>query len=151
MVRVSVEAFLLSQAAFPQMKRRGYGRIVMTTSGPAMYVNAALQGLTTYSMGRGAQLGLMVSLAAEGGPFGVRVNAVSPVATTRMTMSRDAEPMGPDLVATGVVFLASAACGVSGVILRAAGGRFSAARYAVTPGVDFGPEPTTPEAIAERW
>jgi len=152
MVRVSVEApFLLSQAAFPEMKRRRYGRIVVTTSGRAMYINAALQGLTAYSVGRGAQLGLMVSLAAEGDPFRIRVNAVSPVATTRMTMSKEAAPMAPEQVAPGVVFLASAACDFSGVILRAAGGRFSVARYAVSGGVDFAREAIAPEAVAERW
>ena len=152
MVRVSVVApFLLSQAAFPEMKRRRYGRIVVTTSGRAMFINAALQGLTAYSVGRGAQLGLMVSLAAEGDPFGIRVNAVSPVATTRMTMSEDAPPMPPERVAPGVAFLASAACDFSGVILRAAGGRFSMARYEFTSGVDFGLEAVAPEAIAERW
>src|SRR2546428_8863536 len=152
MVRVSVEApFLLTQAAFPEMKRRRYGRIVVTTSGRAMYIDAAMQGLTAYSIGRGAQLGLMVSLAAEGDPFGIRVNAVSPVATTRMTMSKDAAPMAPEQVAPGVAFLASRACDFSGAILRAGGGRFSVARYVFTGGVDFGPDAIAPEAIAERW
>jgi hypothetical protein len=59
--------------------------------------------------------------------------------------------MDPELVAPGVVFLTSSACDFSGVVLRAAGGRFSAARYELGEEVDFGPRPATPESIAERW
>jgi NAD(P)-dependent dehydrogenase (short-subunit alcohol dehydrogenase family) len=154
MLRVNVEApFLLSRAVFPVMRSRGYGRIVLTTSGRALYVNAALPHLTAYSVGKGAQLGLMIGLAAEGEPYGILANAVSPVATTRMTRlpPPPREELGPDLVAPGVVFLASAACDFSGVVLRAAGGRYSVARYDLGSEVDFGPEPVPPEAIAARW
>ena len=154
MLRVNVEApFLLCRALFPVMRRQAYGRIVLTTSGRALYVNAALPHLTAYAVGKGAQLGLMVGLAAEGEPHGIRTNAVSPVATTRMTRipPPPEEALGPELVAPGVVFLASAACEVSGVVLRAAGGRFSAARYDLGHEVDFGPRPVSPDAVAERW
>jgi NAD(P)-dependent dehydrogenase (short-subunit alcohol dehydrogenase family) len=153
MVAVNVEApFLLCRAVFPSMKANGYGRIVLTTSGRALYVDAGMSGLAAYSVGKGAQLGLMISLAAEGLPHGIHVNAVSPVATTRMTLSRPAEnEMTPEHVAPGVAYLASSACNVSGVVLRAAGGRFSVASYAPSDGVDLGPGPIEPEAVAERW
>lgn len=153
MVKVNVEApFLLCREVVPIMKRQHYGRIVLTTSGRALYVNAALPHLTAYSVGKGAQLGLMVGLAAEGKPLGIRVNAVSPVATTRMTRRPPpAGEMDPDLVAPGVAFLASSASDLSGVVLRAAGGRFSVGRYEFTGGVDFGAEPAPVEAIAARW
>jgi hypothetical protein len=49
--------------------------------------------------------------------------------------------------APGAAFLASAACEVSGVVLHAAGGRFSLGGT----GVDFGSEPVTLDVIAERW
>jgi hypothetical protein len=61
------------------------------------------------------------------------------------------EAMGPELVAPGAVFLASAACDFSGAILRAAGGRFSVARYDLGVELDLGPEPVPPETIAARW
>jgi NAD(P)-dependent dehydrogenase (short-subunit alcohol dehydrogenase family) len=153
MMNVNVEApFLLCRAAFPQMKRQGYGRIVLTTSGRALYVNAALPHLTAYSVGKGAQLGLMIGLAAEGEPLGIRVNAISPVAFTRMT--REPSPSGtmdPELVAPGVAFLASSACDFSGVILRAAGGQFSVARYQLGGEVDFGRVPVSPDEVRARW
>jgi NAD(P)-dependent dehydrogenase (short-subunit alcohol dehydrogenase family) len=153
MMRVNVEApFLLCRAAFPLMRSRGYGRIVLTTSGRALYVNAAIPHLTAYSVGKGAQLGLMVGLAAEGEPHGIRTNTVSPVASTRMTRQPPPPgPLAPELVAPGVAFLASSACQASGVILRAAGGRFSAARFDRGEDVDFGPRPVPPDAIAGRW
>jgi len=150
-LRVGVDApYRLCRAAFPIMRRQEYGRIVLTASGRAMYVNAALPNLSAYAATKGAQLGLLVALAAEGEPFGIRVNAVSPVADTRMTLHPDPEPRGPERVAPGVVFLASAACDVSGVVLRASGGRFSTAGWSFSPGLDLGPTPA-PEDVAARW
>lgn len=83
---------------------------------------------------------------------GVLVNAVAPIAATRI-YSRPVEPgeLTPEQAAPGVVFLASPACSVSGLVLRAEGGRFAAAGYDRGSGVDFGREPPTPEAVAERW
>jgi NAD(P)-dependent dehydrogenase (short-subunit alcohol dehydrogenase family) len=153
MVAVGVTApFLLSRAAFPVMKRQGYGRIVLTTSGRAMYVDAGLPGLSAYSAAKGAQLGLMVALAAEGEPHGIRVNAVSPVAATRM-LHRPVAPgeLAPELVAPGVAFLASRACERSGLVLRASGGRFSVAGFTAGDGVAFGPGPPSIEDVARRW
>jgi hypothetical protein len=57
----------------------------------------------------------------------------------------------PELVAPGVGFLACSACAVSGVVLRAAGGRFSVAQWSTGDGVDLGPIPVGPEMIAARW
>jgi NAD(P)-dependent dehydrogenase (short-subunit alcohol dehydrogenase family) len=152
MVKVSVVApYELCRAAAPIMKRQRYGRIVVTTSGRAMYVNAALPGMTAYAIGRAAQVGLMVGLAADGEPHGIRINAIAPVALTRMTVTRPEGQMAPEQVAPAVAFLASSACDFSGVVVRAAAGRFSVARWAYTEGVDLGPEPVAPEAIAEHW
>src|SRR5947209_6223981 len=153
MINVSVAApFWLSQAAFPVMKQQHYGRIVFTTSGRAMYLEAALPGLTAYSMGKMAQLGLMNALAAEGEAYGIRVNAISPVAATRMLQRQVApDELRPEQVAPGVAFLASSQCNVSGVVLRASNGQFSVARWAFSEGVMFGTTAITPEAVAEQW
>jgi NAD(P)-dependent dehydrogenase (short-subunit alcohol dehydrogenase family) len=67
-----------------------------------------LRDLAAYAMGKGAQFGLMNALPAEGEPHGIRVNAISPVAATRMLRRRvDPGEMRPEQVAPGVVFLAS--------------------------------------------
>jgi NAD(P)-dependent dehydrogenase (short-subunit alcohol dehydrogenase family) len=151
MVAIGVNApFHLARAAAPHMARQGYGRIVLTTSGRAMRVTDCLPGLVAYSTTKMAQVGLMVGLAAELRDAGVRSNAISPVAATRV-LRRSAPELRPELVAPGVAFLASAACHVSGLVLAAAGGRFSAAQWNESHDVDFGPSPASVDDIAARW
>lgn len=143
-------AFWLCRAAFPIMRQQRYGRIVLTVSGVAFHTHD-LRDLAAYATGKGAQFGLMNALAAEGQPHGIRVNAISPVAATRM-LRRPVGPreMRPEEVAPGVVFLASSHCEFSGVVLRATNGRFSIGRYEAGAEVDLGPDPT-PEAVAVNW
>jgi NAD(P)-dependent dehydrogenase (short-subunit alcohol dehydrogenase family) len=151
MVAIGVDApFHLARAAVPHMRRQGYGRIVLTTSGRAMRAEDCVPGLIAYSATKMAQVGLMVGLAAELRDTDIRVNAISPVAATRV-LRRSAPELAPDLVAPGVVFLASSACGMTGAVLHAAGGRFSAAWWDRSDGLDFGPTPASPEDIAARW
>jgi hypothetical protein len=92
----------------------------------------------------------MVGLAAELQDIDIKINAISPVAATRV-LQRSAPELLPELVAPGVAFLASSVCVVSGVVLRAAGGRFSAAWWTGSDGIDLGPAPVGPEVIAARW
>jgi NAD(P)-dependent dehydrogenase (short-subunit alcohol dehydrogenase family) len=151
MVNLGVHApFHLVQAALPHMRRQRYGRIVLTTSGRALTIADCVPGLAAYSVGKMAQLGLMVAVAAELQDVDIAINAIAPVAATRV-LRRNAPELLPELVAPGVGFLASAACTVSGVVLRAAGGRFSAARWIGGEGIDLGAVPIGPEAIAARW
>jgi NAD(P)-dependent dehydrogenase (short-subunit alcohol dehydrogenase family) len=151
MVAIGIDAsFHLARAAIPHMRRQGYGRIVLTTSGRAMRAEDCVPGLVAYSAAKMAQVGLMVGLAAELRDTGIRVNAISPVAATRV-LRRSAPELAPELVAPGVAFLASSACQISGAVLRAAGGRFSAAWWGHSDGLDLGPTPASAEDIADRW
>jgi NAD(P)-dependent dehydrogenase (short-subunit alcohol dehydrogenase family) len=143
-------AFHLARAAVPHMKRRGYGRIVLTTSGRAMRVEDCVPGLIAYSATKMAQVGLMVGLAAELQGMDVHVNAISPVAATRV-LRRRAPELLPELVAPAVAFLASSACRMSGVVVNAAGGRFSSGAWERGESVDLGQHPATPEDIARHW
>ena len=87
-LNIQVKApFWLSQAAFPTMQHQRYGRIIFTTSGRGMFLEDALPELSGYAIGKMAQLGLMNALAAAGAAYGIRVNAISPVAATRMFFS----------------------------------------------------------------
>ena len=144
-------AFWLVQRLLPRMRERRYGRIVLTTSGFGVGPSDEMEDLAAYCVAKAAQYGLMngVAWAARSG---VLVNAVAPVAATRI-FTQPAEPgeLTPEQVAPGVVFLASSACVVSGVVLRAAGGRFGVGRYDRGTEIDFGREPTSPEAFADRW
>ena len=115
-----------------------------------MRVEHCVPGLIAYSAAKMAQVGLMVGLAAELRDTDIRVNAISPVAATRV-LRRRAPELAPELVAPGVAFLASSACTVSGAVLHAAGGRFSAAWWDRSDAIDLGPTPASPEDIADRW
>jgi NAD(P)-dependent dehydrogenase (short-subunit alcohol dehydrogenase family) len=151
MINIGVHApFHLVQAALPHMRRQDYGRIVLTTSGRAFSVGNCAPGLAAYTVGKMAQVGLMVGVAAELRDTNIKVNAISPVAATRV-LRRNAPEMLSELVAPAVGFLASSACTASGMVLRAAGGRFSATWWTGSDGIDLGPTPVGPEEIATRW
>ena len=93
----------LAQAAFPIMKQQNYGRIVLTASDRAIYQQYALSGFAPYAMGKMAQIGLMNVLAVEGKEHGILVNAISPIAKTRMWNVQDEpEDLRPEQVAPGV-------------------------------------------------
>lgn len=151
MIAIGVNApFHLMRAAVPHMRRQGYGRIVLTTSGRAMQVEHCVPGLVAYSAAKMAQVGLMVGLAAELHDTDIRVNTIAPVAATRV-LRRSAPELSAELVAPGVAFLASSACRLSGAVLSAAGGRFSVASWHRSDAIDLGSAPATPEEIAVRW
>jgi NAD(P)-dependent dehydrogenase (short-subunit alcohol dehydrogenase family) len=153
MRKISIDAaFEITRAAFPVMKRQGYGRFVFTTSGRAMAVERTRPGLAAYAVAKMAQFGLMIVAAAEGEEHGIRANAISPAAATRVLV-REVAPgeLEPEQVVPGVLFLASEQCTFSGKVLEAAGGEFDVARWASSEGIDFGREPVDPETIAERW
>ena len=147
----------LAQAAFPIMKQQNYGRIVLTTSDRAIYQQYALRGLASYAMGKMALIGLMNVLAVEGKEHGILVNAISPVAKTRMWNVQDEpEELRPDQVAPGVLYLASPECRESGFILRASNGQFTAARWIERDNVEYplnlaAVEVSTAEDLATRW
>jgi NAD(P)-dependent dehydrogenase (short-subunit alcohol dehydrogenase family) len=153
MLAVNVTApFWLAQAAFPMMQQQQYGRIIFTTSGRALYADAALPELSSYALGKAAQIGLMHALAAEGAPHNILVNAISPAAATRMfRQSVGPDTFRPDQVAPGVIFLASAVCSSSGMILQASNGHFSTASWTRGAQVSYGTHAATPEMIATDW
>ncbi len=149
MMDVHVNApFWLAQSALPIMKHQNYGRIVLTTSGRALYLSGAVPGLTTYNIGKMAQVGLMNALAAEVEGHNIRVNTVSPVAATRM-LRRKVDPgtHTADQVAPGVVFLASEQCNLSGIILRADNGKFSTVNLSISEEITLAGDKLTPEGV----
>jgi NAD(P)-dependent dehydrogenase (short-subunit alcohol dehydrogenase family) len=109
-------------------------------------------GLAVYAVAKMAAVGLMYVTAAEGEPYGILANAISPAAATRV-FTGNVEPgeLEPEQVVPGVLFLASEDCAVTGKVLEAGGGEFSVASWLSSEDVDFGREPVAPEVIAERW
>jgi NAD(P)-dependent dehydrogenase (short-subunit alcohol dehydrogenase family) len=71
----------VTRAAWPHLAAAGSGRVVMTSSG-ASFGSA---GSGAYSAAKASMIGLTRSLATEGRPHGIAVNAIMPAAWTRLT------------------------------------------------------------------
>lgn len=147
----------LSKHAWAHLKQSSSARIVLNTSDRAMYRRYTQPGLTAYAAGKMGQVGIMNALSMEGEPHGILVNAVSPVAKTRMWgIVQPPDDLKPEWVAPGVLYLASPLCQDTGVILRASNGQFTATRFCENPGVTYPTnlgrvECATVEDIAKNW
>jgi len=127
-------SFNCSQAVWPHMKERGWGRIVNMAS-----VAGTLGGFgqASYSTTKAGVLGLTKTLAMEGGRHGITCNAIVPgvIGTEAFHMANDAmnqrivdrtvlkRPGDPQDVADAIAFLCSDLAGyITGVELNVSGG-----------------------------
>jgi NAD(P)-dependent dehydrogenase (short-subunit alcohol dehydrogenase family) len=132
---VNVKApFFLTAAIAPQMVARGGGTIINVTT---MVAEFGMAGLSAYGASKAATALLTKAWAAEYGPQGIRVNAVSPGPTS--TPGTDAMgdgfaaivstiPLGraaePEEIAEAILFLASdRASYLNGAVIPVDGGR----------------------------
>lgn len=134
-------AFFLAQAAAPVMKKTGYGRMVMISSGAGL--RPSLTGIQAYASAKHALVGLTKQLSWEFGPFGVTVNSVAPgFVRSNPASERQWESYGPegqkrmvegihtrrlgtaeDIANATLFFLSEQAGWISGQILSVDGGR----------------------------
>jgi NAD(P)-dependent dehydrogenase (short-subunit alcohol dehydrogenase family) len=151
-------AFYVTQPAYRAMLPRKRGSIVFTVSGVATFGNL---GASVYSAAKGGIIGLLNVLKLEGARHGIRVNAVAPMAQTRLAADVDlAQYKGvtersvrPDLVAPAVVYLASDACELTGEVWSVGSGSVSRLFVGRTEGYFKHPEAEgqmTAEEIAEH-
>ncbi|MGE0219004.1 SDR family NAD(P)-dependent oxidoreductase [Mycolicibacterium sp.] len=128
-------AFHVVRPAFPLMCDNGYGRIVLTSSIGGLYGN---HDVANYAVAKVGVIGLSNVAALEGAAHNVTSNVIVPAAVTRMAEGIDTSaypPMGPELVAPAVGWLAHESCSVTGEIFIALAGRIARAVIAETPGV----------------
>ena len=139
------------KAVWETMKAQGYGRIVVTTSSSGLYGNF---GQANYGAAKMAIVGLMQTLKIEGQKDGIHVNAISPVAATKMTEDllppAVLEVLKPAYVTPGVIYLCSSDA-PTGAILTAGAGSFALARVVETEGVHLGHNALSAEAVRDSW
>ena len=139
-----------TKAALPVMQEQEYGRIIVTTSSSGMYGNF---GQSNYGAAKAALSGFMNTMKLETAKFGIKVNALLPVAATRMTESIIPEEMlallKPELVSPAVLFMADETA-PTGEIIAAGAGTFSRSVVVETGSVYLGEAPT-PEMIRDNW
>ena len=138
------------KAMWQMMRDQQYGRIVVTTSSTGLYGNF---GQTNYGAAKLSLIGFMNSLKLEGAKDNIKVNAICPVAGTRMTENlmpaNVLEMLKPEYVTPGVVYLCSDEA-PTGVILTAAAGAFAAAQLVETDGINLGHKATADD-VAANW
>jgi NAD(P)-dependent dehydrogenase (short-subunit alcohol dehydrogenase family) len=137
------------KALWEIMKAQNYGRIVVTTSSSGLYGNF---GQTNYGAAKLGIIGFMNTLKLEGQKNNIHVNAVSPVAATRMTESlmppEILARLAPENVTPGVVYLCSEEA-PSGVILTAGGGAFAVSKIVETEGIFLDHDHISVEAVRD--
>ncbi|QIK76679.1 SDR family oxidoreductase [Nocardioides piscis] len=103
--------------------RQRVGRVVNTSSGAGLQGSI---GQSAYSAAKAGIAGLTLVAAAELGRVGVCVNAIAPVAKTRMTEGVfDAKLPEPEDNSPVVAWLASADCDLTGRVIEIEGGRLT--------------------------
>ena len=136
-------AFNVSRPAWRHLRAAGYGRVVNTTSASGLFGNF---GQANYGAAKAGLVGLTRSLAVEGRKVGINVNAISPMASTRMTqelLGENGELLAPEQVSPVVAYLCHRECRITGQVLSVGGGHVSAVVTSVTRGI------TDPDLSAE--
>jgi len=152
--------FLCTQAAVKQMLSQGpsatgeTGRIVNTTSVSGMLGNF---GQANYAAAKAGIYGLTRTSAIELQKHRIYVNALAPIAKTRMTedlpMFQHSATLTPEHIAPAALFLGSPhAAERTGFVLAVSGAQMYAFKVVQTSGkFKDGDAPWTPAEIADHW
>lgn len=133
-------AFCVTQPVFQHMKERGDGGAIINTSSTSGLLGNF--GQANYGAAKAGIAGFTRCLAIEGERAGIRVNAIVPIAFTRMTsdlpifggQNKEAE-IGPQFISPMVVYLASdAAKKLNGRFFFLSGGQIKEMRVVMNEG-----------------
>jgi NAD(P)-dependent dehydrogenase (short-subunit alcohol dehydrogenase family) len=134
-------AFHVSRPAWKRMREQGYGRILNTCSAAGLL---GAERMSNYGSAKAGLVGLTRVLAAEGAEHNIKVNAIAPIAYTRMLahsvesagqpddpsaqailddlVAQYLQKLDPALVAPVAAFLTHRDCPVSGEIYTVGAG-----------------------------
>ncbi|MGE0827448.1 MAG: SDR family NAD(P)-dependent oxidoreductase [Candidatus Binatia bacterium] len=142
-----------TKAAWPTMREKGFGRIVMTSSAAGLYGN---HGHTNYGAAKMAVIGFMNALKEEGRKYNITVHAIAPMALTRMTAAVTspsvAQLIQPEFVTAAVAWLCAPENEETGHIIEAGAGYYAKVEVREARGALFGTDSIpTPEQIRDRY
>lgn len=148
-------AAYVSHAAFPVMRANNYGRILMASSHSGIFGNF---GQSNYGAAKLGMVGLVNVLEIEGARYNINVNAIAPLALTRMAETapifEGEEPAKatPEHVAAMAAYLVSEDCSESGGIFAATAGYYSRIKLVEGAGIRVDKDtPPSPDLIADRF
>jgi 3-hydroxyacyl-CoA dehydrogenase/3a,7a,12a-trihydroxy-5b-cholest-24-enoyl-CoA hydratase len=135
------------------MRDKGYGRVIFTSSAAGIYGNF---GQANYSMAKLGLVGLSNTLALEGKKRNILVNAIAPIAASRLTetvMQKELlDALKPEYVTPLVLWLCNEACQETGGLFEVGGGVFTKLRWQRTEGKIFKlGRDITPEMVRKAW
>ena len=148
-------AYHVCRPAFRKMREQGDGgAVILTTSAAGLFGNF---GQANYAAAKMGLVGMVNTLELEGEKAGIRVNAVAPVAATRLT--EDILPaalkdrLDPEYVVPLVLALTSDRCDVSGHVYHAGMGHFTRSAVVAGRGATAAPEGEVPtvEDLHRAW
>lgn len=142
-------AFHVTKPALMHMREQSYGRIVVTSSGSGLFGNF---GQSNYGAAKAGLVGFMNVLKLEGAKHDIHVNAVAPIAHTRMTeelLGDLAAKLDPALVSPAVAYLCSEECRFTGEIWSVGGGSVSRVFIALADGYFKHPDKTGPLTVED--
>lgn len=147
--------FTVMRPASAHMREKKRGCLITFTSTAGL---EGSPGQPNYSAAKEGIVGLTRSTALAMAKYGVRCNAISPTADTRMTQRLPGERRGmatatpPDAIAPVVAFLASdAAAHITGQVVGVRGTEVTLFSHPAPLRVLTGKEPWSPEALADVW
>jgi NAD(P)-dependent dehydrogenase (short-subunit alcohol dehydrogenase family) len=160
MIDVHVKgSWFVTQRAWPTMVAQGYGRVLMTISSAGLWGQLRSEA---YSLCKGALIGLTRSLARDGRPYGINVNAISPAGFTRMVtgsarsgdealVAKLQKTMPADLVAPVAAWLVHEDCQATGMMFAAFGPMMARVFMSQTRGFRTDAENYTMESIRDHF
>ncbi len=138
-------------SVYPHMQQQQYGRIVVTTSSSGLYGNF---GQTNYGAAKLGLVGFMNCLGLESQKYNIHINALAPIANTRMTADiipqNIATALDQDSVTAGLLPLCSQAA-PNRKILAAGAGYYATSQLMESDGSAIDNAFEHPEQLLEQW